>query len=374
MPYPFETLLIAAGAAPSGDNTQPWRFLVDPADRTIDLVVHGARDPSPMNAGQRMARIALGAALENLLRSARDLGWDPRLENAPSPALARVRLRGDGDGDRPVDPTLAGRTTNRRPYDSRPVPPETLALLERETPDLEGVRAHWIVGADRLAAWANLIGRADAIMLGHPDMRRAFLEKVRFNADDRDRVPEGLSPASLELTPTDRLALRVMRHAPDRLLKLGGAGSIFRAKARQLVLSSSGLCLVVAPDDARQTDLLVGRVMQRAWLAMTAQGLAAQPMMSLLVLDNVLSHGDASLIRSLGRDRLAAMLDETRALAPEIGDGRPAFLIRFGVAAPPSGRSGRLPTSASVETAEPRDHQPRPAGLDGRPVAIPGRD
>ncbi len=40
--------------------------------------------------------------------------------------------------------------------------------------------------------------------------------------------------------------------------------------------------------------------MERAWLALTEQGLAVQPMMSLLVLDNVLTHGDESLKRSVG--------------------------------------------------------------------------
>jgi hypothetical protein len=102
----------------------------------------------------------------------------------------------------------------------------------------------------------------------------------------------------------------------------------------------------VAPDDGEATDLVVGRAMQRAWLALSAEGLAVQPMMSLLVLENVWEHGDAALLDSLGRGTLAGLRREFRALVPEIGGRRPAFLMRFGFAPAPSGRTGRLPLHA----------------------------
>ena len=86
-----------------------------------------------------------------------------------------------------------------------------------------------------------------------------------------------------------------MKRMPDGLLKLGGLAGVFAAKARQLVRSASGLCLVVAPDGAEATDLLAGRALQRAWLALAAEGLATQPMMSLLVLENVADRGDRGL-------------------------------------------------------------------------------
>src|SRR5437588_12772428 len=65
----IEALMTAAVRAPSGDNTQPWRFSVDSGRGRIAIDVDPARDPSPMNAGQRMSRIAVGAALENMLRT-----------------------------------------------------------------------------------------------------------------------------------------------------------------------------------------------------------------------------------------------------------------------------------------------------------------
>ena len=345
------SLLTAAGQAPSGDNTQPWRFVVDPESGTIALEEDAKRDPSPMNAGGRMSRIAIGAALENLIRKAQSQGWGVKPERAVYPALAMIRLTETGGKAQTTGDALASRLTNRRLFDRRPVPGEVLDRLIEATPDLGSVRTHWIVGADRLAKLARLIGRADATMFGEASMRRAFLSKVRLDATPGEAVADGLSPSSLELSIFDRWALRVIRRAPDRWLRLVGVSRVFAAKARRLVDSSSGLCLVMARDDGEETDLLVGRAMQRAWLTLTAEGLAVQPMMSLLVLENVCEHGDAALVESLGRGTLAALRDEFRALVPELGGWRPAFLMRFGFAPAPSGRTGRLPMHAVAHYA-----------------------
>jgi hypothetical protein len=346
----FETLIAAAVRAPSGDNTQPWHFDVDPAARQITLSVNPARDPSPMNAGQRMARIAVGAALENLLRAAPVFGWHAELQEAVPPALAVVHLRPGEGGIEPGTDFLPIRVTNRRLYNGQPIPPELLVRLRKDSSVFRRVCTYWIAEPERLTALASLIGQADAVMFGDPSMRQAFLAKVRFDLPPDSPAEEGLPLGALELTAGDRIALRIMRRLPNGLLRLGGIGRVFAAKARQLVESASGLCLLVAPDSAAQTDLHVGQTMQGAWLALTALGLAAQPMMSLPVLDNALEHGTPELIARLGRDRLTALATELRRLVPEIGAGRSAFLLRFGFAPPPSGRTGRLPPAAVMHT------------------------
>jgi nitroreductase len=361
---PLEPLLSAAGWAPSGDNTQPWRYLVDAQAGQIALLVDETRDPSPMNAGQRMARIAVGAALENLLRAAEGQGWGVDWESASGPALALVRLTGSPGATGAVDEAIVARVTNRRLYEGHPVSAEVLDRLAEETPILDGVRTAWIVDRERIEALAPLIGQADALMFGEPSMRRAFLSKVRFDAPPDAPVAEGLSMASLELTAADRLALRLMPKLPDWLLKLGGVSRVFAEKARQLVASASGLCLVVAPDRTELTDLAVGRAMQRAWLALTRHVLAAQPMMSLCVLENVLEHGRPALVAALGRARVEALSARFRTLVPEVGTGRPGFLLRFGYAPAPSGRTGRLPLS-EVTARERSTTGPIPAPSQG---------
>lgn len=353
MPPEFEALLDAAVRAPSGDNTQPWRFEIDPADGVVGFAVDETRDPSPMNAGQRMARIALGAAVENLLRAAAARGWEGRPE--PPGADGRVRVRlvpGEAGGDA-AGTGIPARVTNRRVYDRRPVPPELLADLARATPPLDWTITHWVVGEDRLKPLADVIGRADATMFGEPTMRRAFLSKVRFDLPPDAVAEDGLPLASLEASRADRLALRMMPRMPNWLLKYSGGLKVFAKKARQLVESAAGLCVVTARDATPAADVLVGRAMQRAWLALAGRGLAAQPMMSVPVLENVLENGDPAVVAAVGRGTVLALGREFRALVPELGDCRPAWVMRFGYAPPPSGRTGRLPPAVVVREASP---------------------
>jgi hypothetical protein len=180
-------------------------------------------------------------------------------------------------------------------------------------------------------------------MFGESSMRHAFLHNIRFDAPADAEVEEGLSLASLELSGKDRMALRMLPWMPGWLLRLGGGLRTFAATAHRLVSSASGLCLVTAADRSPATDLVVGRSMQRAWLALTAEGLAVQPMMSLPVLDNALENGGPELLAGGAREKVAHLLEVLSRLTPEIAGGRLAYLMRFGYAPPPSGRTGRLP-------------------------------
>lgn len=348
---PIKSLIRAAICAPSGDNTQPWQFVIDPQSSRVVVIVNQSRDSSPMNAGGRMARIAVGAALENIVWLASRHGLELEFSEPPPHAAACFRVGVSPDRSIPIDSPIAARVTNRRPYENRPVPHAIISRLEQSTPELNGVVTHWITDRDRISELAELVGRADATMFGEPTMRQAFLAKVRFDQPAKAAVEDGLSLGSLELKGFQRAALMLMRRTPNWLLKAGGATAAFKKLARMLVNSSAGLCLLVAPDAHDQTDLVVGRAMQRAWLGLAEHNLAAQPMMSLLVLENVLDNREADLLASLGRKRLQDLRDELRCLAPEIAGGRPAFLLRFGFAPPPSGRTGRLPVETVTRNA-----------------------
>ncbi len=353
---PLRSLVAAAVRAPSGDNLQPWRFVVDADTNRISLYVDETRDRTPMNADQRMSRVAVGAALENILQAAQSLHWRAEIEEPRDSALAVVCLSGIDDSAGEVDPTIAARVTNRRAYDGSPVPPQLLAELVRRTPELDGVTTHWIHQRSRISEMASLMGRSDALMFRVPSMRSAFVDNVRFDATWDAEVEEGLSLASLEVSAMQRIALRMMPRIPDWLLKAAGGMRAFAAAARKLVASSSGLCVVVAPDSSQQADVNAGRAAERAWLALTSGGMAVQPMMSLAVLESLLSRGTTELLKSLGRQSVAALVEEFHALVPEIGHGDPVFILRFGFARPPTARTGRLPLEANTSLVPSSDH------------------
>jgi hypothetical protein len=340
------TLLLAGRQAPSADNMQPWAFAVDEPGRRITLLRDASRKASPaLIDEQLMDQLSLGAVVENLLRTAHTNGWTATLDRATPPAVAVVRLADGDTGPGQVDPLVAARATNRRLYDGRALAPDVLARLAGQAPPPDGVTTHWIIDRGRLPGLGALLGRADTARLSEPSLRRSLLSKLRFDRPDDAGVEQGLSLPSLELSRSQRLALRLVPHLPGWLLSLSGAPRQFGDTGRRQVESASGLCLVAAPDYREETALLVGRAMQRAWLALTAEGMAVQPMMSAVGLACLLSSAP-DVFQAVGREAVAALCRELTALLPEVGAGQLACLMRFGFAPAPSGPCGRLPLEA----------------------------
>lgn len=345
----LRSLIAEAVRAPSGDNMQPWRFRLDESDSTVDIILDPNRDPSPMNAGQSMSRIACGAAAENLVQAAAHHGWGVEVVDPPADAVMKLVIRENGAGSAFSPEVMKNRASNRRFYSGEPVSDQVAVRLGASTSDLEGVRTIWSTERERVVACGKLDARATALMYIQPAMRNAIADNIRFDAPPEEEVEEGLSLASLELGAIERVAMKWMFRSPNWVLRFGGGLAGLAAHVRRLHYTASGHCLIVAPDFSERSDLLVGRAMERAWLALTAEGLAAQPMMSIMVLDGVREHGCPQMLETIGKGKIEAFLAQLREVMPEMGSDRPAFLLRFGHAPAPSGRTGRLPLEAVLE-------------------------
>lgn len=344
-PSAIDTLLEAATLAPSGDNTQPWQFAVDRNRGTIRIAVDPTRDPSPMNSGQRMARIAIGAAIENLLRTADRNRWAYDLSFHEDQIEFKLdQLYGPGS----IDPLLSRRRTNRKLYHAAPIADDQWERLQASASEAADGAIHFIPRGDAFSTLVDLVSQADAQMFTIKAVRDAFLKNVRFDQPATSVVDFGLSLGSLEVAKPEQLALRMMRFTPDTVLRAFGAGRVFKQTATSLAESASGFCLITSSETGARADFAIGRAMQRAWLALTQERFAAQPMMSLLVLQNMVDQ--ASPVLGDGGRRAAAesLLHQFYRFVATFTPGRPGALMRFGSTDEPSVQIGRLPLSAST--------------------------
>ncbi len=343
----IDTLLEAGMLAPSGDNTQPWHFSVDRSKHRIFLDIDPTRDPSPMNAGGRMARMSLGAVLENMVRTAQLNDWSFQIDQQPSLGVASLTLDQDWPAGE-IDTLLRQRVTNRRQYQGGVIAASALAGLASAIQDDACTQTVLISDADQCKALVKMIARADPIILGTKAVRNAFLEKVRFDAPPMSEVDEGLSLGSLEISAMDRLSLRAMYNfsPPDRLMQMFGARQIFSRVAGRLAGSAAAFCLITQSVQDSWHDLQVGRAWQRIWLQCAVESLATQPMMSLLVLQNMLEQGMADVFASSDRQTARDLVEEFHLwITKHLGvkGKQPAALMRIGQAAAPSTSVKRLP-------------------------------
>lgn len=152
-----QTLLAAAVAAPSIHNTQPWRFGLDPASRSIEVRADRRRRLPMADPHLRAQHLSVGAAVLNLRVAAARLGWEPHVRLLPAAddpdLLATVRLAGPATDARPALAELyeavERRHTSRMPFTGRPVPDPIVTEMigaaraegaHLDVPDIVGTR------------------------------------------------------------------------------------------------------------------------------------------------------------------------------------------------------------------------------------------
>lgn len=340
----LKTLVEAATRAPSGDNLQPWQFELDIENSRIIVHLDEKCDQSPLNAGQRMSRIALGAAVENIFQTASAADRKCELEIAADGSSISVRLSELSETEIGIPDRILDRVTNRTFYNTDPIRATVIERIAQATPALLEVQTHWITERSEIDQVADLVESSDRMLFHIEKMRAAFLENVRFDCSSGESVEWGLSLDSLEVQGPERIAFRLLPKMPQWMFRLARVSHSIGKKSANLVRSSSGICLLTSSTDQEpQDDIHVGRALQRAWLTLTEFELSAQPMMSLLILSNSLRHDKESPVPAVFSSQISELLGRLKAFVSDEADRTPVFLLRFGNADPPAARTRRIP-------------------------------
>jgi hypothetical protein len=179
--------------APSGHNTQPWRFKV--VDSALELWADRTRALAVVDPDDRELTISCGAALAFVRIVFGQLGQDAVTEVLPEPdepdLLARVRLgapREADERDAALFAAISRRRTMREPFEDRELPPELMVELELLA-EREGA---WFAGVelDRRSEIAALVDEGDRIQGADPHFRRELAAWFRQNnTASRDGIP-----------------------------------------------------------------------------------------------------------------------------------------------------------------------------------------
>src|SRR4030095_4770188 len=135
-----------------------------------------------------------------------------------------------------------------------------------------------------LAALGELIATGDKLRFLNPLLHEELVRELRWSEAEATSRRDGLDLRSLELTPTDIAALRLLR-SPEvmRTLREVGGGDGLKRGTRKAVGAAGavGLRRRSGPR-AKRNYVEGGRIMQRVWLAGEANGIGLHPMTGFL--------------------------------------------------------------------------------------------
>ena len=250
MPRDVGTYLVqAAIQAPSGDNVQPWRFRLTGND--IHVFLNPDADRSFFNVRQTASIIACGAATENIILAATDMGFDATARLLPDTAqenlMATIGVRPGGHGAAPLAQSIWTRCTNRRPYSKRPLPPWLLDDLQNRITDMPHATLHLLTERAQMRSLARLIYMADRIRTEHRGLHEHFASMIRFTAQEASQRRDGLPLKNLEAGLPGEAFLRLTKPwSAMRAVNRIGLGRMVALHSARGILDSGAAGLVVA--------------------------------------------------------------------------------------------------------------------------------
>jgi nitroreductase len=360
---PLLQVLDLARWAPSGDNTQPWRFAVLGEDHAI-VHAHDTRAHCVYDLDGHPSQISVGTLLESIALAATRFGRRAQITRLPGDdAHPRfdVRLQPAPDGvEDPLVPFIVERRVQRRPLRRQALDADEKRALEAAVAPAYMVQ--WLEGRARArAAWLNFTSAR--IRLTIPEAYDVHRSVIAWGATtSTDRVPAAALGASRASLGTMRWAMASWTRV-NRLNRYA-AGTLAPRVELDLVpglACAAHVALVAARPPADSDDYIAaGRALQRFWLTATRLGLQFQPGYTPLIFARYAREGRAFT----GSARAAAQAQDVLArLSRLLGAGaaaRTVFMGRIGHGPAASARSLRLPLDALILAGAPATRAPTP--------------
>ncbi len=344
---PIERILDLARWAPSGDNTQPWRFEVIEKNHFL-IHAHDTRDWCVYDLDGRASQTAVGALLETIAIAATTEGMSvefTRREDAPdtNPVIDAVLSERPGQKPHPLAPFIRARVTQRRAFSTRPLTTTQKEILEESVgPDY---RIVWIEGWGQKWQMAKLLFHNAKIRLTIPEAYEVHKRIIQWDTQfSEDRIPDqavGLDPVALKLM---RWAMQSWERV--KLLNRYFAGTMMPRIQLDLIpgLRCAAHFAIVANKPLETIDNYLdgGRALQRFWLTATRLGLQFQPEMTPLIFSRYVGES-GNFTRDLSAQRAARGLaiHLKGVFGVELVDGG-VFMGRIGSGSSPVSRSLRL--------------------------------
>ena len=296
-----------ATLAPSGHNTQPWKFSLK--EDCIRIFPDFTRRLPVVDPDNRELYISLGCALENLVIAAKYAGYDPEVEyfpeGEPDECLLVTLKHSNVTGNHNLFQAIPKRHTNRREYNKGQIPAADLNKIG-SVPTENGVTSLVLTEPDAIEQIIDLVRESNRIQMNDDAFMDEISSWIRFNDSEEELHLDGLTSRAMGRFSVPgwlgRMYMKIFVSAKNQ------------SKTDEMnIRSSSALMVIISVKNDKKSWVDVGRSFEHIALTMTT-----------------LNIENAHLNQPCEVPQLKIQLQKHLAL----GSAHPQLLLRIGYAEP----------------------------------------
>ncbi|HQF57468.1 MAG TPA: hypothetical protein PK831_03150 [Candidatus Magasanikbacteria bacterium] len=274
-------ILKAAVRAPSGDNSQPWRFEVS-NNNNIKIYNLPEKDNPIFNYKQRGSHIAHGALIENIIIAAKENGMNVKVNLFPqgtsSDFIAEIDLLPDQSIKKdPLFEFIFKRAINRKHYKDKLLTDEEKKFIFDDLKEIDNGKIILIEDKNKVEKLGKAFSINEVVMLENKFLHKYFFNDVRWTDEQEREHKTGLYAKTMELKPPELAVFKILSHwrINKILCKLGIAKFIAKENAKGYGTGTIGA--IIMKDGSPESYIKAGMIMQRIWLKATQLGLSLHP-------------------------------------------------------------------------------------------------
>jgi hypothetical protein len=319
-----EQLVGAAITAPTGGNAQPWKWKYYKG--VLYLFANHEYHTRLVDFNNTASYIGYGAASENLVLKAHDMGYDVQLQKMAGRSgnlMATYRFYEKGKGVNLIEPhvvdylsgSIHNRYANRLLVERKAIGDEKLQKLVTAAQSVGGARLHLLTSEKDIADIAEVIASADRLRILHEGGHLDFLAEMVWTDEEAKKIKKGVDIETLDITASEKIGFKMLQdYRVIKQLNNWKGGKGLGKVTYKSAASASAIGLITMPSYSIDNFFDGGRAVERVWLTAAHEGIAFQPLSISTFLFNRLKYeGDR-----LFTEDMAAELAEMRGEAERL--------------------------------------------------------
>lgn len=261
----FEFLVAQAVKAPSGHNTQPWKFRQN--ESAVEVYPDFDRRLPVVDPDDRELFVSLGCATENLCLAAQNIGYESSVAVGDTGVIA-VTLTEEVDiKSNPLFEQIDLRQTNRSIYTGEEIALDALKRLQAIRSE-DGVSVHYYARQTKqFNDIEQYVLRGNTHQMQNEAFKAELKSWMRFNKKHQDQTLDGLSYAVFG-------APNVPRWMAEPIMAMAINAKTQNKADRDKIASASHLVLFTTRENSRREWVDLGRTLQRFLLTATELGIS----------------------------------------------------------------------------------------------------